>query len=159
MNNKTLQNDSNNRGDDKPNTLLRKVHLIMRFALGLLFITAGLTKLWNFSEFVSTVGDFGIVLDGAVKPFATIVCLAELICGFGLLFYVRGSLFILALLVCCFIAALAYGKVLGLDIDCGCLGPGYHVSLLTQIIIDVFILAGLGIVFVTGRNRLKINSR
>ena len=44
------------------------------------------------------------------------------------------------LLLGVFIGTLLYGIGMGLDIECGCLGPGYHVSLMTQLTIDLGML-------------------
>ncbi len=116
-----------------------------------MFIGAGISKAFFFDEFAQSVSDFGIVWDPAVRTFAVAVCIAEIVGGIGLLLNIRLSLGLLSVMLVCFIAALIYGKILGLDIDCGCFGPAYRVGLLTQIVIDAIILVGLCFVYWTGR--------
>ena len=119
--------------------------------IGLVFIGAGTTKIFFFADFVQSVGDFGIVWDPAVRPFSVLVCGTEIVGGIGLLWNKRLATALLGMLLVSFIIALAYGKYLGLDIDCGCFGPAYKVSLLTQIVIDVIISCGLLFVDWSGR--------
>ena len=57
------------------------------------------------------------------------------------------------MLLLTFIGVLTYGIGLGLDIDCGCLGPGYHVSLRTQLLIDAGLVLCCGLVYWTRRER------
>ena len=134
------------------------IRFTLRIALGLLFIGAGITKFIFLGDFIQSVSEFGIVLDQTVSVFAIAICVAEIVGGVGLLFRIRGSVAFLSGLIGCFIGALVYGRYLGLDIDCGCFGPTYHVDLLTQIMIDAIILVGLGLIGWTGRTFVRKNT-
>ncbi len=57
-------------------------------------------------------------------PIAIGLPILEILAAIGLLFDVRGSLAVVAGLLVLFLAILGYGVWLGLDIDCGCFGPG-----------------------------------
>ncbi len=56
----------------------------LRWPLGLLFIYSAAIKLWQWPRFAQQVGEFGIVIDGLVKPVAMAICCFELIVGIGL---------------------------------------------------------------------------
>ena len=53
-----------------------------------------------------------------------ISAIAELACGLGLILDRRGAPAGIAALLVLFMAVLGWGLWLGLDIDCGCYGPG-----------------------------------
>ncbi len=130
-------------------------HHVVRSLLGLVFLVAGTFKLMDLAAFASNLGDFGIVLDSLVPVAAWFICLAEILIGIGLLASVRWSLFAAVTLLILFVVVLSYGVALGLDIDCGCLGPVWSVDLKTQLLIDIGLLGWCGLVFVTGRRRRR----
>ena len=113
---------------------------LLRIALGLLFVSTAILKLADIAEFAHQLGAFGIVADELVPATAWLVSLSELAVGLALAVNLRGSLTVVFCLLMLFIGVLAYGIALGLDIDCGCFGPGYHVSLKTQFTIDLGLL-------------------
>ena len=135
------QAGSHQRRLSMPTALL---HHCLRLVLGLLFIGSSLIKLTDLPGFARQLGDFGIVADALVPASAWLVCLLELFAGFGLLTNVRGSLAVVASILILFCSVLVRyinnGMILGLDIDCGCFGPGYRVSLKTQFTIDLGLL-------------------
>lgn len=96
----------------------------MRFVLGILFMWAAVLKLTDPDVFSKTIIAFGLV----PKPLAPWVALAlpvlELVAALGLILDLRGSLAIITGLLVMFCLVLVYGIWLGLDIDCGCYGPG-----------------------------------
>ena len=61
----------------------------------------------------------------------------------------RGSLTFVFCLLVLFIGVLAYGIALGLDIDCGCLGPATSRSLSTALAIDVGLLILCGLMYLS----------
>ena len=95
----------------------------MRWILATLFIWAGGTKLADLQAFSAIIRDFGIVPEMSVMPIAIILPVLEVVAAIGLIFDVRGSLAVIAVLLSLFIVILGYGIWLGLDIDCGCFGP------------------------------------
>ncbi len=97
---------------------------LCRWALGLIFIYAGCVKLQAPMTFAAQIEAWGILPDGLLVPAAVGLPLLEVAAGFGVLFDVRGSLAVVAGLLAVFIAVLGWGIWMGLDVDCGCFGPG-----------------------------------
>jgi uncharacterized membrane protein YphA (DoxX/SURF4 family) len=89
-----------------------------------LFVYAGVNKLLNPSAFAIVIDAFGLVPDPLVMPIAIALPILEIGAAVGLLFDVRGSLGALTGLLVFFMAVVSYGIWMGLDIDCGCFGPG-----------------------------------
>ena len=106
----------------------------------MVFIGSSVIKLTDMAGFARQLGDFGIVADALVPATAWLLCLLELFIGLGLSANIRGSLAVVAGMLILFCSVLVYGMILGLDIDCGCFGTGYHVSLKAQFTIDLGLL-------------------
>jgi uncharacterized membrane protein YphA (DoxX/SURF4 family) len=96
----------------------------VRAVLGAVFIAAGATKLTETRAFALTIDAFGLAPDPLIAPLAVMLPVVEILAGAGLIADVRGSLGVIALLNAMFIFVLGWGIRLGLDIDCGCYGPG-----------------------------------
>lgn len=97
-----------------------KLDIFCRWLLALVFLTAGLPKLFDVNGFAELIGAYGIVPDPLVFSSALVIAAAEVIGGLGLLFKNKASLYLISVLMFIFIAVLSYGIVTGLDIDCGC---------------------------------------
>ena len=91
--------------------------------LGILFIYAGTTKLLEPVVFAVLIEAYGIVPEALLMPVAVALPLLEVVAGIGLLFDIRASLAVIAGSLLLFMAVLAYGIWMGLDVDCGCFGP------------------------------------
>ncbi len=96
----------------------------VRTALALAFLAAGIVKIQNPMTFAVTVDAFGILPGPLVLPAAFVLPVLEILGAVALLFDIRGSLGLITLMLLVFIAVLAWGLHMGLDIDCGCYGPG-----------------------------------
>lgn len=96
----------------------------IRTALALAFLAAGVIKIQNPMTFAATVDAFGILPGPLILPVAVALPVLEILGAAALLFDIRGSLGLITLMLLVFIAALAWGLHMGLDIDCGCYGPG-----------------------------------
>ena len=96
---------------------------IVRLSLAFIFLWSGITKLLNPVYFVVIIDAYGLIPESWNMPVAVSLATLEAIVGLTLCFDICGSLAIVALLLCLFIAILGYGIWLGLDIDCGCFGP------------------------------------
>lgn len=96
----------------------------VRTALALAFLAAGVVKLQNPMTFAVTVDAFGILPGPLVLPVAFALPVLEIFGAAALIFDIRGGLGLIALMLLAFIAVLAWGLHMGLDIDCGCYGPG-----------------------------------
>jgi hypothetical protein len=95
-----------------------------RFALGLLFVLAGATKLADLDTFENAVRDFRIMPGRLVRPTARVLPPTEVaagaLMGAGVAITVVGVL--LTLLLVAFGVAVAINLVRGRSIDCGCFG-------------------------------------
>lgn len=99
-------------------------YMAVRTVLGLMFLVAGVIKLGDPQQFAVVIDAFGLVPRGVVMPIAYVMPVIEVVAGLGLVFDVRASLSTITVLTLFFVAVLGYGLHLGLDIDCGCYGPG-----------------------------------
>ena len=98
-------------------------YLVIRVAIGAIFIYAGVAKLLDMKAFASTVAQYDIVPD-ALIPAATVGLPAlEAIAGLGLIFDISGSLIAVLAMLIMFIVVLMYGIFNDLDVDCGCFSP------------------------------------
>ena len=103
-------------------TALRWGYHTIRWLISGLFLYAGGSKLLALPSFAQTISDYGLIPDSLALPAALFLVAAELIAALALLADLRGGLTGIILLLLLFIAVLAYGIHLGLDVDCGCFG-------------------------------------
>ena len=96
------------------------------FVLGLLFITAAISKIAEPYQFANAVRLYRLVPAGSVFPFATLVAGLELLCGLALCLglKLRLTACLAAGLLLLFVAALTINLVRGLPADCGCFTAG-----------------------------------
>lgn len=138
--------------------IFNQIYILIRCIIGIIFIYAGITKLVDPKVFAVLIDAYGIVPEVLIIPVAIGLPLLEIISGIALIFDIRGSLTIITALLMIFIAVLAYGISIGLDIDCGCFGPGdpeakaYH-GLRTTLYRDIILLAT--IIYLYGWRRVK----
>ncbi|AMK10542.1 DoxX family protein [Pseudodesulfovibrio indicus] len=102
----------------------RRTYLFARVLLGGLFLVAGVIKFAAPEQLAVVIDAFGLVPPGLVRPMSYLLPAVEVVAGIGLIFDLRGSLSVVTFLVAVFLAVLAWGIHMGLDIDCGCYGPG-----------------------------------
>jgi uncharacterized membrane protein YphA (DoxX/SURF4 family) len=100
------------------------IYRIVRLVYVVLFLYAGVNKLLNPRAFATVIDAFGLVPDPLIMPIAFALPILEILAAVGLLFDVRGSLGLVSGLLAFFMAVVSYGIWMGLDIDCGCFGPG-----------------------------------
>lgn len=99
--------------------------LVGRLALGVLFIYAASTKVFHIDEFAVEVREYGILPNGLVSLFATLLPWAEMVFGSFLIvgLFTRFSAVMLGLMLVSFIVAIGYNIAIGNDIgSCGCFG-------------------------------------
>ena len=123
-------------------------HRAVRLALAAAFIVAGALKLADVHAFVLTIKAFAILPPDAVKPVAVGLPVLEIVGGTLLAFDLPGGLAVIGGLLALFIGVVGNAIRQGLDIDCGCYGPGdpegevYH-GLHTTLWRDLAMLAGV----------------
>lgn len=99
---------------------------LCRLSLGGLFIWSGLAKLLNPLLFADALRGYEIIGDPLVAIVAIFLPSLELVCGLGALLgsWWRGATAWLVILCAAFILALGSAWFRGLEISCGCFGPG-----------------------------------
>ena len=121
---------------------------VMRWSLAVVFLYAGETKLADPRAFAALIDAYGIVPDALLMPVAVGLPALEVAAAIGLMADIRGSLAFISALLAVFIAVLACGIWMGLDVDCGCFGPediesrAYH-GLREAFYRDVGMMAGI----------------
>jgi uncharacterized membrane protein YphA (DoxX/SURF4 family) len=92
----------------------------LRLALACIFMYAGLIKLLDPRAFAHAIAQYDLVPETLLPLVAVGLPALELLAGAGLIFEVRGSLTLMALLLLIFLVILGYAIWHNLDIDCGC---------------------------------------
>lgn len=100
------------------------LYVVARMALAAVFIYAGTAKLADPEAFATVIQGYGLLPKALTPYFALGLPALEVLAGTGLAFDARGSLAAIAAMTALFLVVLAYGMYLGLDVDCGCYGPG-----------------------------------
>lgn len=107
---------------------------------------------------------YGIVPGAWSMPIAVSLAALETLAAVGLLFEVRGALTVITGLLVLFIAILGYGLFLGLDVDCGCFGPGnpeaeaFH-GMRSALYRDLVMLAAVAYLYVWRLGRTEVPLR
>ena len=125
---------------------IRKLgRVLVRIALGALFVFAGATKAYDPGAFAIEIQRYQLVpwiLDALVAVYLPWL---EMLAGVLLLLkrFQRGALLVITLLLLVFTVALASAMFRGLSIDCGCFGKaftatGTTVPLLRNLVLLVF---------------------
>ncbi|HKL25260.1 MAG TPA: MauE/DoxX family redox-associated membrane protein [Desulfuromonadales bacterium] len=132
----------------------------LRLVLAGIFFWSGVTKAVHPMQFADIIGAYGLLPEALLLPAALSLIAAEILAAAALLFEKRGGLTLIALMTLLFVGVLSYGLLLGLDIDCGCFGPGdpeaeaFH-DLRGALLRDLLLLAAIGYLYLWRfRNRL-----
>ena len=134
------------------------IYRLSRWSLGAVFIYAGATKLAAPANLAVLMQAFGLVPENVLLPLAIALPILEIVSGVGLVWDIRGSLASITGLLAVFIAILAYALWMGLDVDCGCFGPGdpeaaaYH-GLRAALYRDLIMLAAAFFIYAWRRLR------
>lgn len=102
----------------------KQVYFLVRLVVAGFFLTAGALKLLDLESFAVTIEAFGMAPHGTESLLALLLPLLEIAAGVGLILDKPWGLHIVAGMLLLFIAVLLYAVHLGLDVDCGCYGPG-----------------------------------
>lgn len=92
----------------------------LRLGLACIFIYAGFIKLLDPRAFAHAIAQYDLIPENLLPLVAVGLPALELLAGAGLIFEVRGSLTIIAILLLIFLVILGYAVWHNLDIDCGC---------------------------------------
>jgi uncharacterized membrane protein YphA (DoxX/SURF4 family) len=124
---------------------MRALPFILRAAVGLVFIFAGVVKIAEPSAFAQNIDNYRLL------PWAGCVALAfflpwlELFCGTALLIgrLRHGATALVFTMLAAFAAALASAKLRGLNIHCGCFGNTYNSGVGREIVVVTLLAAAL----------------
>jgi uncharacterized membrane protein YphA (DoxX/SURF4 family) len=99
--------------------------LVLRVAIGLVFVVAGLAKIGHATEFAAQIAGFRLLPQPVVAPMALVLPFLELLLGGYLVvgLFTRASAWTAAALFALFDAAIASAVVRGMTVSCGCFGP------------------------------------
>ena len=92
----------------------------LRLGLACIFIYAGFIKLLDPRAFAHAIAQYDLIPETLLPLVAVGLPALELLAGAGLIFEVRGSLTIMALLLLIFMVILGFAVWHNLDVDCGC---------------------------------------
>ena len=125
----------------------------VRIILAVIFLWAGVVKILDPDSFAIILEAYELLPNSWIMPVAVGLPALEILAAIGLLFDLRGSLVVVTGLLVLFLAILSYGIWLGLDIDCGCFGPGdpegeAYKGLRPALYRDIVLLAGVAYLYV-----------
>ena len=103
-------------------TPVKVTYMVLRVALGVVFIWASWEKILKPDEFAVVIDNYRLVPQSLIGGLALLLPWIEMLCGIALILgiYVKGSLVIVNLLLIVFTAALTANALRGIDVDCGC---------------------------------------
>ncbi len=96
--------------------------VILRIALGAIFIYASFDKILNPYDFAKAIYNYQILPDILINAVAIILPWTELLCGILLVLgiWYPGSLFLVNLMLIIFTASLIFNFLRGVNVYCGC---------------------------------------
>jgi uncharacterized membrane protein YphA (DoxX/SURF4 family) len=139
----------------------RRLVLVLRIALGIIFILAALPKLQDPAGFAKSISHYHLVPVGLERALALVLPPLELLVGLGLILGVLdagASLLGLAMLVV-FTGAIGFAVSRGLDISCGCFDTdgGTKVGV-SKLIENTAMIVGACLVLVGDRTLLSVSA-
>ena len=127
------------------------LYRIVRWALGTVFVVAGVAKISDVQGFAVIISRYELVPEAWVAWVAYGLPILEILAGIGLILDLPLSLSLITIMLIFFIGVLWFGVVSDMDIDCGCFSPSELAEqngLKDAMIRDLFMLAGCVYLFV-----------
>ena len=103
--------------------LSRWLNYFVRFSIGFVFLYAGVEKLLDPEAFARSISQYDLLPESLLPQAAIGLPVMEVLAGLGLIFAIRGSLYVILALLTMFVFVIWYGILRHLDIDCGCFSP------------------------------------
>ncbi len=128
----------------------RRLYLVVRLALALLFVYAGVLKLMDPKAFARIIAHYDLVPEPLLPVIAIGLPALEVASGIALIFDVPAGLYTVAGMLALFVGVLGYGVINDLDVDCGCFGPeelAEKKGLVHALYRDLGIVAAVGFLF------------
>ncbi len=104
--------------------------LVLRVALGLVFLAAGGLKIGHADVFAAEIAGFQLLPHVLIAPLALLLPFLELMIGVYLLLglFTRFAAWFAALEMAVFAVAIASAVMRGISTSCGCFGPSDHAT-------------------------------
>ena len=101
------------------------VILVLRVAIGAIFIVAGISKIGHGAEFAAQIAGFRLLPQPLIAPLALALPFLEVLLGgyLAIGLFTRASAWTAAVLFAVFDGAIASAVVRGMTVSCGCFGP------------------------------------
>ncbi len=99
--------------------------LVLRVAIGLVFVVAGIAKIGHAAEFAAQIAGFRLLPQAVIAPMALALPFLEVLLGGYLVIglFTRAAAWTAVLLFAVFDGAIASAVVRGMTVSCGCFGP------------------------------------
>lgn len=125
-------------------TGLRVAEILVRCAVGAVFLYAAFSKVPAFDAFAEEIANYRVLPAHLVAPFAAVLPGVELLAGALLVLrrWVRPACAILGAMLLVFIVALSQALLRGINLSCGCFG-GSELATWGTVGRDVAILIGV----------------
>jgi uncharacterized membrane protein YphA (DoxX/SURF4 family) len=136
--------------------LRRTVVLVLRIALGVVFLYAAWTKLREpWAIFAIAIDSYQVLPTRAVEITAHVLPWFELCLGLVLIagVWLRAATLATSLLLAVFLGLMVRALFKGMDIDCGCFGPGERLSWVTLLRDGALLAGSLALTALTFRTR------
>ena len=110
--------------------MIARFVLLLRIALGLVFLAAGGLKVGHAEVFASEIAGFQLLPHPLIAPLALLLPFLELMIGVYLILglFTRFAAWFAALEMAVFAAAIASAVIRGISTSCGCFGPSDHAT-------------------------------
>ena len=107
---------------------IERVVLVLRVALGFVFLAAGGLKVGHAEDFASEIAGFQLLPHALIAPLALLLPFLELMIGVYLVLglFTRFAAWFAAFEMAVFAAAIASAVIRGISTSCGCFGPSDH---------------------------------
>lgn len=132
------------------------LNYLIKFSIGSIFLYAGVVKLLDPKAFARVISQYDIIPESLLPPVAIGLPVLEVLAGLGLVFAIRGSLYVIFGLLTMFVFVLWYGILRHLNIDCGCLSLDElksHASLWNAFYRDLVMIAAVIYLYVSHKIR------
>ena len=99
--------------------------LLLRIALGAMFIVAGVSKIGHADVFAAQIAGFRLLPQLVIAPMALVLPFLEILLGGYLILglFTRAAAWVAVVLLAAFDLAIASAVVRGMTVSCGCFGP------------------------------------
>lgn len=105
-----------------PSTVVNKITIVVRMALGAVFLFSSAGKIADPAAFAVIVTNYQLLPPVLVSATAVVFPWIEVICGLSLVFgrFEKGAALLVSLMMVFFIGIISYNGYRGLNIACGC---------------------------------------